>query len=428
LLPRDIVATHAQLRAEANAPHPDAVRLEKLTDQLTQLTARRADQQAQVYARVPELAAWRGVKAPADLDLDALAPDAATVAVEYVMTDDDLLLLAVDRGESGAQVTSATIPLKRHGLAEDVAAAMKPAVLQDAAEWRKAAEPLRRSLIAPIADKLRDRSSCVIVPDDVIWKVPIEALPDGDTDLGARLQVTYATSFTALETERRLAAGRATPPGVEPVAVRAGFVAAPAIAEAVRAQLALTQPGWKEADAGASRARVEANAKPYGDAAVVRIAADATKPAVRALFADVDIIHLSAPLHVSGPTPLFSSVLLSGDGGSPDAGRWEAREWFAIDGRTRVLALDDASTLGAAGVGGALDTLAWAEAAAGVSTLVIARWPADAYTLDGLETVFHVELAKGSTPGAAWREAVKTAREKSSAPAGWAGLRLVGVF
>jgi len=73
-----------------------------------------------------------------------------------------------------------------------------------------------------------------------------------------------------------------------------------------------------------------------------------------------------------------------------------------------------------------MDTLAWAAAAAGVSTIVIGRWPADAFTLDIVETAFHGELAKGAAPAAAWRTAVKAAREKSPAPAGWAGLRFIG--
>jgi hypothetical protein len=119
-------------------------------------------------------------------------------------------------------------------------------------------------------------------------------------------------------------------------------------------------------------------------------------------------------------------LLAGGDGESPDAYRWEAREWFAVDGRARVLVLDDASTFGAAGVGGAMDTLAWAAAAAGVSTMVIGRWPADAFTLDEIETTLHRELAKGTPPAAAWRAAVNAAREKSPAPAGWAGLRFIG--
>ncbi|HEX6462985.1 MAG TPA: hypothetical protein VFZ98_00975, partial [Vicinamibacterales bacterium] len=59
-------------------------------------------------------------------------------------------------------------------------------------------------------------------------------------------------------------------------------------------------------------------------------------------------------------------------------------------------------------------------------TIVIARWPADAFDLDTLEPAFHADVAKGIAPLDALVTAVKHAREKSTAPAAWAGLRLIG--
>jgi hypothetical protein len=220
------------------------------------------------------------------------------------------------------------------------------------------------------------------------------------------------------------------------------FVAAPAISDAMRAQLAMTQPGWKEPDPAAALARAEASVKAYGDAGSVKSGAAATKAVVGVLPGEADVVQVSAPLHVSGPTPLLSSILVASGpvapgpvapgagasqaGVSPGELRWEAREWFATQGRARLLVLDDASTLGAAGAGSALDTLAWAAAAAGVSTIVLGRWPADAFALDVLEVAFHAELAKGSAPADAFQAAVSQARAKSAAPSAWSGLRLIG--
>lgn len=434
-LAREIVSLRVRVKAEGGAPHPDRARLQHLTEQLSAATARRNDRQASLYAKLPELAEWRGVAPLAPLDLDAIVPDASAAALEYVLTDDELLVLVIDRGDAGVQVTSAVNPLKRHGLADDVAAAMKPGVLQDVSAWRTAAEPLRRSLLAPISDHLRDRTRCTVVPDDMIWKVPIEALPDGDSDLGARMRVTYATSFATLAAERRARAETAASPAMPTAAapgdapsLSAGFVAAPAISDAARAQLAMTQPGWKGPDPAAALARAQANATAYGDAGTLKSGSDATKPAVRALIDQMDVVHLSAPFQASAPSPLFSSVLLApADAASaPEDVRWEAREWFASQGRARVLVLDDASTLGGAGVGGAMDTLAWAAAAAGVATIAISRWPADAFALDALEMAFHSELVKGSAPADALQTAASRARAKSAAPAAWAGLRLIG--
>jgi hypothetical protein len=311
---------------------------------------------------------------------------------------------------------------------------MKPAVMSDAAAWRVASVKLRSSLLAPIADRLRDRDACVFVPDDVIWKVPIEALPldaarggaDSDVDLASRMRVTYATSFATLAVERR-AVGPAPTATQDSPRIAAGFIAAPALLDGTRAQLALTHPGWKEPDADAAQTRAQAEARPYRDGATLKTGPDATKPVLRGLLGSTDVLQIEAPVHVSGPSPLFSSILLAGTASSaPDEVRWEAREWFAVDGRVRTLVIDDASTFGAAGVGGAMDTIAWAAAAAGISTIVVARWPSDAFSLDAVESVFHAEVAKGRDVAGAWHTAIMSARSKSAVPAAWAGLRLIG--
>jgi hypothetical protein len=261
------------------------------------------------------------------------------------------------------------------------------------------------------------------VPDDLLWRVPFEALLAGEGDLSSQARVTYATSLATLAVQRSVAEATA-PPGH----LVAGIAAAPAIPAAIRAQAALTSQGWKEPAADASLAAAREIAKVYGDAATLRTGADATEAAVRALLETSDIVHVLAPLQISGPTPLFSSLLL---GGSVDTlendGRWEAREWFNLDGRARVMVIPDASTFGVAGVGGAMDAFAWAAAAAKVSFLVIGRWPGDGFAPEAFLSALHAQLAKGVPVGEAWRAATVSTRENAgAAPAGWAGLRLIG--
>jgi hypothetical protein len=282
----------------------------------------------------------------------------------------------------------------------------------------------------------------VVVPDDLLWKVPFEALPAGEGTLSSQIRLTYATSLATLSAQRRAAQSGTPPPPTSlapPAAVAAGIAGAPAIPAAIRAQVALTSQGWKEPDAEASLAAAGEIAKAYGNAAIVKTGADASEAAVRALLETSDVVHVLAPLQMSGPTPLFSSLLLAGataEGGSPTGpaaispdndGRLEARDWFNLNGRARVLVIPDASTFGAAGVAGAMDAFAWAAAAANIPSLVIGRWPADAFSRDAFLVQLHAQLAKGTPIGEAWRAATVSAREKSgAAPAGWAGLRLIG--
>ena len=449
---RELISTRAQLHAENNLRRPDAARLERLLQQQTALVSRREDQQAKLYARLPELQEWRGLR-PSSPAADAtLVTDARTLIVEYLVSDEEILILSVGRlrqgvGEPGtsepatsAPVTNALVtnapgndldisatlvPANRRELADKLADAMKPAPLADAAEWRKLTATMAAALIAPIASRLADRDLAIFIPDDLLWKVPFEALAVGDVPLGQTTRVTYATSLATLAVQRRAAAAR---PALDRVTV--GIAAAPVIPAVIRTQLTLAQPGWKEPDPAASLAAATALAKTYGDAAVVRSGADATEAGARTLLETVDVLQLAAPLQMAGATPLFSSVILggSGDGGGPENdGRWEVREWFRVQGRARLLVLPDAASFGAAGIGGSMDALAWAAVAAGVPALIVGRWPAEGFAQEALLAAFHAHMAKGLTPGEAWRLATAAARAKDgTAPSEWSGLRFIG--
>jgi hypothetical protein len=73
-----------------------------------------------------------------------------------------------------------------------------------------------------------------------------------------------------------------------------------------------------------------------------------------------------------------------------------------------------------------MDVLAWAASAAGLSTLVVGRWPVDGYDADALTAAVHAKLAAGASAAQAWAEAVAEARTHGDAPAAWAGARFIG--
>ena len=129
---------------------------------------------------------------------------------------------------------------------------------------------------------------------------------------------------------------------------------------------------------------------------------------------------------MSGANPLFSSVLLA-SAGDDDLGRWELREWFSGRGSVDVLSLPDGSTFGSGRAGAAIDALAWAAAASGVSTLVLGRDPAGAYSTDAIFTAFHERIARSTPPADALHAAIASARSTGGdAPSAWAGARLLG--
>lgn len=429
---RELISTRAQLRAERNNRRPDAARLDKLQQQLTGLLAKRAAQQDQLYARLPELRVWRGLEPPAGADdLAALVPDQNSAAIEYLLGDDELLILTVVKGTTAPDVAATLVSLDRRELAEQINEAMKPAVLGDAEAWKKQAAPLAGSLLLPVMPRLAGRGHCVIVLDDLLWRLPFEALPIGEGPLAGSFRVSYATSLATLAVQRRLAAAEAAgtistaPPAA---AVAAALFAAPIIPETIRTQITLAQPAWKEPDPERTRTDADALRALYGESASLRAGPDATEAAVRTAFDTADVVHVSSPLQVSGTTPLFSYLAFSRSNDTPQGdGRWEVRDWFGAASRARVLVLADASSLGSAGAGSALDLISWAAAAAGVPALLVPRAPSDGFALDPLLPAFHTALATGTGVQAAWTRALAAARErKTGAPSEWAGARLIG--
>jgi tetratricopeptide (TPR) repeat protein len=417
---RDLISARAQVRAEGAMRKPDQRRRARLDRQLLALTTARRDRQAAVYARLPALRRWRGLDPPPRVeDVRSLLPDARTIALEYVASDNRLLILAISRTDSGVDVTSTIVPFKRREFAASLARALETSALRDATEWMDRSRPLAAALLAPISGRLADKDRVVVIPDDLLWKVPFEALVVRDSELAAVARVTYATSFATWLQQAALA-----PAGSGVVAV-----SDPELPRALRDRLARTLPGWAPPDATAAMDQSDAIRAIYASRAHLTSGADATETAVRTGIESADVIHLAAPLHVTGASPLFSAVLLAdGDSTPASDGRWEVREWFASDGHPRVMVLPDGASLGAANAGAAMDVLAWAAAAAGVPSLVMGRWPSAGFDQTDVIVEMYDWLAHipNLTPIEAWGAGVAIARARARAPSAWSGLRFIG--
>lgn len=428
---RDLISVRAQLRAERTTRRPDQARIARLQEQIAGLVAARAAQQAALYERLPDVRLWRGLQpVPALPTLNEILAGLDALVIEYVVLDDELLILTAAHGDEGVDAASAIVPVKRRDVVDRVARAVQPAALQDAVEWRTRSAPLGEWLVKPVIARLTGRTRFVVVPDEVLWKIPFEALAAGDQDL-ARATVTYGPSLVTL------AALRGTREPTSAVETRTdeqtadkpvlGAVAAPDVSTPLRAELAVTAPGWSPPEPAASIALSRRVASLYGSSATITSGADATEAAARALVGAADVLQMDVPFQMNGATPLFSSALLAG-GDTVEAGRWELRKWFAERGRARILILPDGASFSAQGAGVGLDALVWAAAATGVSTVAIGRWPRDGYTTDALLLAWHERLSQSlRAPSDTFHDAAMTVRAKAgSAPSEWAGLRIIG--
>ena len=420
---RDLMSARARLRAERSSRHPDPAHIKALQQLVATLVQTRADQQAALYARVPDLAGWRGQQPlPQGSDLPALVPEGALV-VEMLVDEDQTLMLSAARGDAGLEVAAAFVRIARQDLVTTIEHALDAESLGGEPEWRKRALPLA-DFAKPLAARLNGYNRVVVLPDDLLWRVPFEALEvEEGKDLASLASVTYATSLTTLAMQRR----NVSPPSETPGQPTFAAIAAPTLSPDLREQLSIAAPGWTAPDMDVGVEAAKTLASLYGESRKVISGADATKAAAQSLLDSADVLLIAAPVQMNSANPLFSSVLLAPGSAGDDTGRWTLREWFSTPGHARILSLPDGSAFGGKRLGAAMDALAWAAAAEGVSTLVIGRWPATAFENDTVATSFHESLTKSSSPLDALRAAIAAARAKGKdAPSQWDGLRLVG--
>ena len=303
------VSLFAQLSREKTLPKPDASRIARLETASADTARKREAQQAALFARLPELQVWRGL-APAATrdDLASLLPDPATVLLEFIVGDDTLLVLVARRSDQGLTVNTLIEPVSRRALADRVARLMLFATMRDAAKWRAAALELVPGLSAVVGGATR----ATVIPHEVLWRVPFEALPlpADDGYLADATSFVYAPSVTALVR----APSRVPVPGAPGRTVLAG--AAPLEASAA-SRLAQVAPEWVVRTPESAAREIEAIAGQEPDPVTTTVvdSVQATEAAVRERLAAADVIHLAGPFRINSASPLFSSVLLAPESG-----------------------------------------------------------------------------------------------------------------
>ncbi len=231
------MSLHAQLSREKRLPKPDAQRIARLDASTVQAAERRTAQQQRLFDRLPELQTWRGIVKPASRDdVGGLLPDAATALVEFVVGDDDLLTIVARRGEQGVEFTTGIAKLTRKALADQVAKLTQVETLRDAPAWSRASRAFMAD-VTGLPGAFKDTRRAIVVPHEILWRVPFDALPADEGQVVDRTALVYASSVTALvRSPKRTHAAPAT----EALVIAAGPEIAPRAVE----RIAQTAPEW----------------------------------------------------------------------------------------------------------------------------------------------------------------------------------------
>jgi tetratricopeptide (TPR) repeat protein/CHAT domain-containing protein len=435
-----VVSLQTQIERERELPKPDIARINAHEARLGAAIADRTLQQQNMFKRWPELRIWRGL-APAvtpDEAAAALPPEDGAI-VSWLIDEDDVVAVTLSRSGDAVTLASHTIATSRKALAEAIAEAITPEALRDVTAWRAAAADLLKLLPSKAIETMSVSRRVLVVPDDVLWRVPFEALPHLEGYIGDRTEIAYASSITAI-----VRSSNNSDPAVDPAAgasrpaaVPLMAIGAPELPAAVRARVKGTAPSWTLRAGDAAEREVRAAAAQFTDpAAVVLTGQAATEAAFRAGAPVASSLHIALPFRINSASPLFSPMLWSentavGDGARPNAandGVLEVREVMNLDLRARVAVLSDGAALSMRDAAAATGVLQWAWRAAGVPAIVLARWAADEPSTEALLADFQKRVGDGEPPGAALQEArtAARAREATRAPWFWAQFMVVG--
>lgn len=418
-LASDLLSLLAQTARQRALPKPDKAALATLDQRIAAGTAARDEWMNSLYARLPDLRLWRGLLPPSSNEEVASTLTSGTVLLDFIVDDEDVLV-TVATASPDVSITSHVIAIRRRTLAERVNALLQLPTLRDTVLWRKAALEVSRLIPEQLWKRLETATKMIVLPHDILWRVPFEALPLGEGYLGDRAEVVYSGS--------RAAFARSMSADPEPVKTMLA-IAAPDVSSETKERLQQTAPGWSIRPTEQAAHEAQTAAAMYGDQGAVLLSGDASEAAVVARVMEASVLHIALPFRINGASALFSPVLLS-SAKPPEPAETESlelREVMNMTVRARVALLTDGTSTAMLDGASAAGIVQWGWLAAGAPSLMLARWTADPKATDALLSEFHRQLLDGAEPAAALKFARAAVRKRKdwSAPffwAGWMGL------
>lgn len=431
----------AQLEKEEALPKPNNQRIMQLRQQRDAAAAERLLQRERLFDARPDLRIWRGLAPPVSrAEIESFVATDGAPVVQLVIDQDALLAVVAAPGEEEGSVrfSASASPIQRRTLAELVAAAIQPDSLRDSNEWLTRSAPLAAALPAAGRDALMTSARATLILDDVLWRVPFEALPIEEGYLASSVEIAYAASVTAMVRSKEAAPSSSDEPPAGAVAI----AAAPVLPAERVARVATTAPDWSLRDPDAALREAGAVAARYEEqAAHQHTFAAATEAAIRVGLSESRRTHIAAPFRINSASPLFSPILLAdppvpvpATDASPeqtppppppkapeDDGVLELREVPNLEARADVVVLSDGSALSMRDAASVLPVVRWAWRAAGVEALMLRRWTDDHPSADALLADFHARTIDGADATAALQAARAVHRgDPPRAPWFWA--------
>ncbi len=395
--------------------------------------------QTSLYAAHPELRVQRGEAQVIEAEeIAALAPNAGSALLEYVVMDDVTYLFVGAKavGKAEAEVRVYTLPIKRDELAKQTESFRQQLAGRDLG-FRAAAVKLYELLLKPAEAQLRSKTNLVIAPDDKLWDLPFQALLTGaNRFLIEDAAITYTPSLTALRemTKRR------KNQGANSASATLLALGNPLLGRETMNRAALKLRDEKLDPLPEAEQEVRALRRLYGmSRSKVYTGAEAREDRFKSEAAQATILHFATHGMLNNASPMYSHLALA-QGGAPDGamedGLLEAWELMQLDLKADLAVLSACETArGRVGAGEGVTGLTWALFVAGVPSTVVSQWKVESASTRDLMLSFHRQLRTPRAPAKAEMTKAEALRQaalkvmknpETSHPFYWAGFVLVG--
>lgn len=419
-----------KLLARVTQSEKDAARVSEVENQLDKARLSYEAFQDALYAAHPELKTQRG-EAPIvnAQELAELLPNASSVFVEYVVTDEHTYLFAITRPAAKAEIQVYTLPITRAELAKQIENFRQQLANRDLG-FRASALKLYDLFLKPAQAQLRGKTNVVIAPDSNLWDLPFQSLVNtSGRFLIEDASINYAPSLTVLRemTKRRT--------NLDAARTSATLLA---LGNPVLGRETVNRAGTTLRDGNLdplpeAGEEVKALARLYGARrSKVYVGADAREDRVMSEAGGASVLHVTTHGTLNNASPMYSHLTLA-EGGPNDDGLLEAWELMQLDLKAELAVLSACETArGRIGAGEGVIGFSWAMFIAGVPSTVVSQWKVESASTRDLMVNFHRGLispaeTKSTKSDALRQAALKLMRNPATShPFYWAGFVLVG--
>ncbi len=399
-LSRELSEVRHQLNIEHAKSNQNRSLISLLTSSLEEARLRYASFRDSVIVAHPELRAKSSIPARiTSASLSRVIQDSRSAILEYVVTEDKVISFLIRRSSPAdePQVHVYSRQISREAITKMVSDLHEvySARLPGYSDIARSAYDL---LIGPAENDLTGIDTLCIIPDDILWEVPFQALQASDgTFLIERTSLHYSPSISVLSEANR----RPKRSDSSLLALGNPVADTDALEQSRQLHTELRFDPIPE-----SETEVTAIGRWYEpDRRAIFFGSEAKESLLKTRGRDYSVIHLATHGVFDNLNPLYSYLILARDGAGDD-GLLETREVIDLDLNADLVVLSACETArGKIGAGEGVIGMSWAFFAAGCRTTLVTQWKVNSDSTSKLMTVFYRELSQGRNKAQALRAA-----------------------